>query len=130
MAEDKNTTKEINRLLPEIAQTKEQIKTLRSQLKDALTQNEEYVKLQAKIKELADKRAEGKKLLLADRDYVKLNTEIEELCYKLKDLNEILSHYLINYYNQTNKTQIIDDQGDTRQVILQAKIGQPEALID
>lgn len=130
MAEDKNTADEVKRLLPEISETKAQVKVLRDQLRDVLAQNDEYKKLQEEIKELSAKRVEAKKLLLADRDFVKLNTEIEELGFKLKDLNEILSHYLVHYYNETQQTQITDDQGDVRAVILSAKIGKPEAPIN
>lgn len=130
MADNKNTAEEIKRLLPEIAETKAQIKTLRDQLKDVLAQNDEYKKLEEEIKQLSTKRAEAKKLLLADKDFVKLSTEIEEYGFKLRDLNEILSHYLVHFYNETQQTQITDDQGDTRQLILSAKIGKPEAKID
>jgi hypothetical protein len=36
----------------------------------------------------------------------------------------------VNYFAETQATQIKDEQGETRQVIVSAKIGKPEASFD
>lgn len=113
--------------MPEIAQSKEKIRTIREQLKDAMEQNEEYKKLEEEIKELSGKRAEAKKLLLADRDFQKINADLDDEKLKNKDLQEILSHYLLSYYNETQKTEVTDDTGETRQLLLSAKLGKATA---
>ncbi len=41
---------------------------------------------------------------------------------KLKDLQEIMSHYLVAYYNETQTTQIRDNEGESRQILLCAKM--------
>lgn len=125
--EDRNTLESIHRLLPEIRETKDKIKTVREQLKDVVDQNEEYKVLQEEVKELTVKRQTAKKLLQADSDYQKINADLDDYKNKLKDLQEIMSHYLVTYYNETNKTQIRDNEGETRQLILNAKMGKPEA---
>jgi len=126
MADNYQATSEIKRLLPEIEETKVQIKTLRDQLRDAIDQNDEYKKLASEIEELAAKRSEARKLLLSDRDYQKLNEELEEYRFKLRDLEEILSSYLLEYYNSTQKYEITDGRGDTRPLIITAKVGKSQ----
>jgi hypothetical protein len=75
------------------------------------------------IKELSTKRAEAKKLLMADKDYQKINADLDDEKMKQKDLQEILSHYLVSYYNETQKTEITDATGETKQLLLSAKLG-------
>lgn len=125
--EDKTTLESIHRLLPEINETKDKIKVLREQLRDVMEQNEEYTKLAEEISQLSDKRIEAKKLLAADRDYQKVNADLDDFKLKLKDLQDIMSHYLVTYYQETSSTQIRDNEGETRSVILSAKMGKPEA---
>ncbi|MBI2797927.1 hypothetical protein HYX70_01335 [Candidatus Saccharibacteria bacterium] len=121
--ENKDSLAEIQRLLPEIAETRAKLKTVRDQLRDAMEQSEEFKKLADSIKELATKRAEARKLLMDDKDYQQLKDEVEDYRLKLKDLEEILSHYLLSHYEQTKTTQITDSNGETRQVVITAKIG-------
>ena len=72
----------------------------------------------------------AKKLLEADKDYQVVNSELEELKFQYKDLQEIMSHHLVTYFSENQTTQITDDQGETRSVILKATIGKAEALFD
>lgn len=125
--EDKTPLEAIHRLMPEINESREKIKTIREQLKDVMEQNDEYRQLEAEIKELANKRAEARKLLLADKDYQKINADLEDERLKQKDLQEILSHYLVSYYNETKKTEVTDQTGETRQLLLSAKLGKATA---
>ena len=125
--EDKSTVDAIHRLLPEMRETRDKIKTVREQLRDIMDQNEEYKQLQEEIKDLSTKRLQARKLLQADSDYQKINADYDDYKNKLKDLQEIMSHYLVTYYNETQKTQIRDNEGETRQVLLSAKMGKPEA---
>lgn len=126
---DESTLDAIHRLLGEIAETKTKAKSAREQMTDLMAQNEEYKALEEELKELTAKRGKAKDVLKSDSDYQKFASELEELKFQLKDLGEILSHHLVTYYNETNATQIKDDQGEVRQVIISAKIGRPEADI-
>lgn len=123
---DNQVLEEIKRLLPEIEEARTKLKTLRDQLRDTMTQNEEYQKLAEQINELANKRAEARKLLLADKDFQTLTSEIEEYRFKLRDLDEILSSYLVEYYNTTQAQEITDDSGNTRALIISAKVGKSQ----
>ena len=126
---DESTLNAIHRLLGEIAETKTKAKSAREQMTDIMAQNEEYKELEEELKELTTKRSKAKDVLKSDSDYQKFASELDELKFQLKDLAEILSHHLVTYYNETNATQIKDDQGEVRQVIISAKIGRPEADI-
>lgn len=124
---DETTIDAIHRLMTEISETKQKAKTVKENLKDVLEQNDEYKALEDDLKELTTKRAAAKKILQADKDYQLVSSEAEELKFKLKDLQEILSHHLVTYYNESQKLQLKDSEGETRPVILSAKIGKPEA---
>jgi len=125
--EDKTTLDAVHRLMLEIAETRGKMKTVKDQLKDIAEQNEEYRALAEELKEVATKRQTAKKLLEADKDYQVVNSELEELKFKYKDLQEIMSHHLVTYFSETKETQITDNDGEKRQVVLTAKIGKTEA---
>lgn len=126
--EDETTIGAIHRLMQEMDETRQKVKAIRDNLKDVLLQNEEYQTLQEEIKEMTVKRQQAKKLLESDRDFQTMNSELEELKFKQKDLQEIMSHHLVTYYNETQETQIKDPEGEVRQLILSAKVGKPEML--
>lgn len=124
---DEKTIDAIHRLLGEIAETRAEAKTIKEQLKDLAEQNDEYRELEEELKVLAEKRTKAKDILKEDKDYQKFSVELDEVKFKLKDLGEILSHHLVSYYSETNATQIKDETGEVRQVIISAKIGRVEA---
>ena len=130
MNEDETTLQSIHRLMVELAENRQKMKTTKEQLKDIADQNDEFRALQDDLKEATAKRQTAKKVLDADKDYQVMNSELEELKFKQKDLQEIMSHHLVTYFTETRTMQITDDQGETRQVILSAKVGKPEALFD
>lgn len=129
-SEEETTLSAIHRLMLEMEETHYKIKGMRDNIKDVLLQNEEYQQLQEEIKELSEKRKKAKSLLESDRDFQTLNSELEELKFKLKDLQEIMSHHLVTHYDDTRETQIKDNDGEVRQIILSAKVGKPEAVIE
>lgn len=128
--EDVSTIDSVHRLMLELAEMRGKMKTVKDQLKDVMEQNDEYRALQEELKEVSEKRTRAKKLLESDKDYQLVNSELEELKFKYKDLQEILSHHLVTYFTETQATQITDETGETRQVIVSAKIGKPEAQFD
>jgi FtsZ-binding cell division protein ZapB len=130
MEEDKTTVDAIHRLMLELAEVRGKIKTVKDQLKDIAEQNDEYRALAEELKEVSEKRQTAKKLLEADKDYQLVNSELEEMKFKHKDLQEIMSHHLVTYFAETQATQITDESGETRQVIVSAKIGKAEAQFD
>lgn len=128
--EDKTTLDAIHRLMLETAELRGKMKTIKDQLKDVMEQNDEYRAIAEELKEVTVKRQTAKKLLEADKDYQVVNSELEELKFQYKDLQEIMSHHLVTYFSETQTTQITDDQGETRSVILKATIGKPEAVFN
>ena len=125
--EEKTTIEAIHNLMPEMRETQQKIKTLRDSQKDVMESNDDYRAVAEQIKELAGKRLEAKKALMDDKEYQKITADLDDFRIKLKDLQEILSHYLVSYYRETNETKVTDDQGETRAVVLSAKIGKPQA---
>ncbi len=124
--EDKTPIDAIHRLMPEIRECQTKLKTLRDQARDTLQSSDEYKQLQEQAKSLAEKRAAVKRALLDEPEYQKLTADLDDERIKLRDLQEILSHYLVSYYRESESTDITDDLGENKQVIISAKIGKPE----
>lgn len=122
-----STLETVHRLTIEAAETREKTKDIREQLSDVLDQNDEYRELSEQIKELTKKRSVVKAQLAEDKDYQSLTADLDDFRLKLKDINEILSQHLVLYYDQTQQTKIVDRDGETRSVILSAKLGRAEA---
>lgn len=127
---DETTLAAVHRLLVELDETKSKMKTMRDNIKDVLTQNDEIRAIDKQLKETTKLKARRKELLSQDRDYQAINTELAELKFKHKDLLEIMSHHLVTYYNEDHETAIKDPEGDVRQLVLNAKLGKPEAIFD
>ena len=127
---DESTQDAIKRLMLEIAEARQQVKTIKEHAEQVLEQNDEYREVKEQLKELTTKRAEAKKILQADKDYQAVASELEEQKFKLKDLQEIMSHHLVAFYSETQQTQIRDDQGEVYQINLSAKIGRPEVITE
>ena len=121
------TLDSIHRLVLEAAETRNQVSAIRDQLKDVMENNAEYRAIVDEMKDLTKKRAEAKKALSDDKDYQVVSADLDDLRLKLKDIHEILSQHLVLYYNQTNSTKIVDTNGETRSLILSAKLGKTEA---
>lgn len=122
-----STLESIHRLMQEAAETRETVRNLRDQLKDVMEQNDEYRAIADEIKELTKKRADAKRALNEDKDYQTLSADLDDYRLKLRDIQDILSQHLLHYYNQTQQTKIVDPGGETRSVILMAKLGKNEA---
>lgn len=120
---DESNLQSIQRVLAEITDAKREVKIVRDNVADVLNQNDEYKTLKEELKVLTEKRAQMKKVMSDDKDYQKLATDLEEMRFKLKDLQEILSHHLVAYYNETQTTEIKDADGEVHTLVLSAKIG-------
>lgn len=121
------TIESIHRLMQDAAETREKVGALRDQLKDVMEQNDEYRAIADEIKELTKKRAEAKRALQEDKDYQMLSADLDDYRLKLRDIGDIMSQHLVLYYSQTQQTKIVDSGGETRSVILTAKLGKTEA---
>ncbi|HSX48199.1 MAG TPA: hypothetical protein VLF41_01700 [Candidatus Nanoarchaeia archaeon] len=120
---DKETLQSIHTVMQEISETRGKVKAMRDDSNDVLEQNDEYRTLRDELKEATEKRRKAKQIMADDKDYQALASELEELKFKLKDLQEILSHHLVTYYNQTQNNEFTDPNGDVHQITLSAKIG-------
>jgi predicted nucleic acid-binding Zn-ribbon protein len=125
--EDKTTLEAIHRLMTELAETRDKMKKIKDDLKDIAEQNDEYRALAEELKEVGEKRATAKKMLEADKDYQVVNSELEELKFKLKDLQEIMSHHLVTYFHESGETQLTTPDGETLQVVVSARLGKEVA---
>jgi hypothetical protein len=125
--EDQTTLQAVHRLMLEMAETRQKMKTIKDQLKDVMEQNDEYRAVAEELKEVSEKRTRAKKLLEADKDYQLVNSELEEQKFKYKDLQEIMSHHLVTYFSETSNTEIETPEGDSMQVVVSAKLGKPTA---
>lgn len=114
----------VHRVWLEIQEGKALIRRHRGVLKDVLEQNDEWRELQELLKQMTKDRRRLQAIIAGDRDVQKAESEIEELQLKQKDLREIMSHHLVRYYEMSHDTSIADPEGEYRQIILSAKIGE------
>jgi regulator of replication initiation timing len=121
------TLESIHRLMQDAAETREKVGALRDQLKDVMEQNDEYRAVADEIKELTKKRAEAKRALQEDKDYQVISADLDDYRLKLRDIGDIMSQHLVLYYSQTQQTKIVDSGGETRSLVLTAKLGKTEA---
>lgn len=121
-------------LIESIRATESDIKAARDDLKvareakaDLVAELPESRELANLIEEVSSTRKKIAAAAKGDHDIERLDEQIAELTLKLTDLQEILSHHLVEY-RETSKTTFIE-QGDSskvRPIILSAKLGKPE----
>jgi regulator of replication initiation timing len=66
---EEKTVDAIHRLMLEMGEVRNKVKTVRDQLKDVMEQNDEYRTAQEELKEYKQKRELAKKALDDDKDY-------------------------------------------------------------
>ncbi|MCL5411232.1 MAG: hypothetical protein M1150_00600 [Patescibacteria group bacterium] len=113
----------IQEKISSIEQTRQEIKVLNNMLKDALDNDTSYQALEDEAEAFVAKRKQAKETVMNQPQIQELQMQIKDQKEKLKELQEILSHYLLEYYNETKSIEISDHEGKTRKLVINAKLG-------
>jgi flagellar biosynthesis GTPase FlhF len=106
-----------------IEQTRQEIKVLNDMLKDSLTNDTTYQALEEEAKQFNDKRKQARETVTNQPHVQEIQMQIKDQKEKLKDLQELLSHYLLEYYNETKSNEVADHEGKARKVVINARLG-------
>ena len=108
----------LQRRIASVKKATEELKVERDMLKSELEGSLEYQEIVEQIKQLNLKKKE----LLSKGILEELNNKIQDSNQEVRELKEILSSELLNYFKDTDKTDIEDNEGKICQIILNAKL--------
>jgi len=74
-------------------------------------------------KQFNDKRKQARETVTNQPHVQEIQMQIKDQKEKLKDLQELLSHYLLEYYNETKSNEVADHEGKARKVVINARLG-------
>lgn len=123
----------INDVDKEIRTEKARLKEWREDYKADIQSTDEYRALEAAKNDVKLAKAKLEHRVSTDSDLARDRAEIDAQAEKVRDLREILSHHLVEYFKETGKTAIrldVLDQDQQQQVIVNAKLGRVEAKLD
>jgi uncharacterized protein (UPF0335 family) len=112
----------IKNYLSRIENLKQELKKQNDLFKDSFESDAVYKEHEEKTKEAAKLRAETKQQILKQPTLASLSEKIDELKNEIKELQETLSDYLLQYQKMTGFSQIETDQGETLIIVNSAKL--------
>lgn len=118
----------IHRIGQDIHESRQKIRTVKAEYKEAILELDEYTELQDLLKLVADKRKLLKAAIKDDANCSHIASELEELNFKLKDQRDILSFHLVAYKEETSDgfVKFDEDDGKVRPIRLKATLDKPE----
>ncbi|MGI5826257.1 MAG: hypothetical protein ACOX50_02490 [Patescibacteria group bacterium] len=112
----------IKNYLSRIDNLKQELKKQSDLFKDSFESDAVYKEHEEKAKEAAKLRAETKQQILKQPTLASLAEKIDEIKNEIKELQETLSDYLLQYQKMTGFSQIETDQGETLIIVNSAKL--------
>lgn len=112
----------IKNYLTRIDNLKQELKKQSDLFKDSFESDAVYKEHEDKAKEAAKLRAETKQQILKQPALASLSEKIAEIKNEIKELQETLSDYLLQYQKMTGFSQIETDQGETLIIVNSAKL--------
>lgn len=108
--------------LPRIDKLKEEIRTKKEMLDDALNNDQTYKEHTEKAKEAAKIKSQTKQELLKQPSLAKTVSDLKDLREELKELQSSLSDYLSEYARLSGSNEIEDENGEVREIVYIAKL--------
>jgi predicted RNase H-like nuclease (RuvC/YqgF family) len=112
----------IKNYLTRIDSLKQELKKQNDLFKDSFESDAVYKEHEDRAKEAARLRAETKQQILKQPALASLSEKIAEIKNEIKELQETLSDYLLQYQKMTGFSQIETDQGETLIIVNSAKL--------
>lgn len=115
-------TTSISKRITIIEKLKQEKQTTKDMIDDALVNNDEYRKLEMEAQALRDDLKAKKSEILSLESNEKVVSKIKEISGDLKEEQEILVEELIEYYRQTQKTEILSNDGRKMKLKFSARL--------
>ena len=112
----------ISKRITIIEKLKQEKQTTKDMIDDALVNNDEYRKLEMEAEALRDDLKAKKSEILALESNEKVVSKMKEIAGDLKEEQEILVEELIEYYRQTQKTEILSNDGKKMKLKFSARL--------
>lgn len=105
-----------------IEKLKQEKQTTKDMIDDALVNNDEFRKLEMEAEALRDDLKAKRSEILALESNEKVVLKMKEISGDLKEEQEILVEELIEYYRQTQKTEILSNDGKKMKLKFSARL--------
>jgi hypothetical protein len=112
----------IKKYIVDIEKVQQQLKTQKEMFDASFENDAAYAEADEKVKEVTKTKNASKQKLMKNPSITMIFDRMKELKQELKDMREDLSDYLQQYYKLANTTQIIDDNGEIREIIVSTKL--------
>lgn len=112
----------ISKRITIVEKLKQEKQTTKDMIDDALVNNDEYRKLEMEAEALRDDLKAKKSEILALESNEKVVLKMKEIAGDLKEEQEILVEELIEYYRQTQKTEILSNDGKKMKLKFSARL--------
>jgi len=116
------STDKIANRLKIITDIKDEIKKLRALYTETLEQDQSYIELQEERKKVRDHSKTHKLRTLNNPTFNEYEQHLKELREDMKENQEILAQELADYYKDSGKMEITDEEGITRKIVFSAKL--------
>lgn len=115
----------INNRLKIISDLKDEMNKLNAMKEDSLDEDLEIQEIQDEIKEIKTRLTERKGKVMATPTNTDIEEQIKELRSDIKDQRELLALELADYYKDSGKLEIVDNEGNTKRIIFSARLVNP-----
>lgn len=101
---------------------KEEIKKLKEVYTESLEQDQSYMELQEEKKRVREQNRTHKLRIQNNPTYSEYELQLKELRQDVRENREILAQELADYYKESGKMEIVDDEGKTKKIVFSVKL--------
>lgn len=107
----------INRFVGDMDKLREQMKTQKDMLNDAVRNDAEYAQVDMKVKEIGRVKTAAKQKVMKQPAVANIVERITSLKDEMKELQDGLSQYLQQYQKIANTNQLVAENGEIREIV-------------
>lgn len=115
----------VNKRLKIISDLKDEVNKLKAMKEDTLDEDPEIQEIQDAVKEVTSRLKERKNKVMATPANLEVEDHLKELNADIKDQRELLAIELADYYRETGKLEIVDNEGNTKRIVFSTKLVNP-----
>ncbi len=115
-------TEKIQDRLRILSDIQNEIKKVREVYTESLEEDQSYMELQEEKKKVREQSRTTKLRIMNNPTFTEYEKHLKELREDMKENKEILAQEIADYYKESGKMEIVDDEGNTRKVIFSVKL--------
>ncbi len=116
------STEKITNRLKIINDISDEIKKVKAIYTETLEEDQSYIELQEERKKIREQSRTQKLRALNNPNFSEYELQLKELREDMKENKEILAQELADYYKESGKMEIVDEEGHTRRIVFSAKL--------